>query len=112
MAKASWLGLFFVEQILADKHLHQLVPVDFADHAAGVVVIGDVGGILGQKIAYNLVDGVVALLRQGIKHAAENTAHIFFIIAGNCEFLRILIRHGLYLPGEISVILYPNFSRL
>ncbi len=54
------LGLLLVEKVLANQHLHQLVTVDLADHSPGVVVVGDVGGILSQQVANDLVDGVVA----------------------------------------------------
>ena len=30
----------------------------------GVVVVGDIGGILGEDIAHNLIDGVIALFLQ------------------------------------------------
>ena len=79
-AKASWLGSFFFEQIFPNQTLHQLVPVDLTDHAAGIVVVGDVGGVLGQQVAHDLIDGIVTFLRQGFIHTAENLSHIFIIV--------------------------------
>ena len=35
-----WLLGFLLEEVLAHQHLHQLVPVDLADHTPGVV-LGD-----------------------------------------------------------------------
>jgi hypothetical protein len=98
VAKASWLGsLILLEQILANQRLHQLVPVNLADHAPGVVVIGDIGGVFGQKITYDLIDGVVTLLAQGIEHTPENSAHILFVVAGYGKLQGFTIRHGLSL---------------
>ena len=90
-------GSFVFEQVFPYQNLHQLVPVDLADAAAGIVVVGDVGGVFGQKIANDLVDGIITFLGQGIKHTPEDPAHVLLVIAGYCEFLSILIRHGLYL---------------
>ena len=39
LQKPLGFGSFLLEQVLANQHLHQLVPVDLADHAPGVVVI-------------------------------------------------------------------------
>ena len=86
VAKASWLGrLVLLEQIFAHQRLHQFIPVDLADHTAGIVVVGDVGGILGQQVSNDLVDGIVAFFSQGFVHTTENTAHILFIVAGYGE---------------------------
>ena len=47
-------------QIILHQSLQQLVPIHLADEGAGGVVVGDVGGVLGQDVAHDLVDGVVA----------------------------------------------------
>ena len=87
VAKASWpFGLLFLEEIFANQNLHQLIPVDLADHAAGVVVVGDIGGILGEQIADNLVDGIITLFVESIEHTAEYPAHIVLIVAGYSKF--------------------------
>ena len=72
MQKPLGFGSFLLEQVLANQHLHQLVPVDFTNHAPGVVVIGNIGGILRQQIADDLVDGIVAFFRQGLIHSPKN----------------------------------------
>ena len=54
-------GAGSVKQIVAHQLGEQLVPVQTADHRSGVVVVGDVGGILREKIAYDLIDGIVTL---------------------------------------------------
>ena len=63
MQKPLGFGSFLLEQVLANQHLHQLVPVDLADHAPGVVVICDIGGIFGQQVADDLIDGIIAFFR-------------------------------------------------
>ena len=110
VAKASWpFGLLFLEEIFANQNLHQLIPVDLADHAAGIVVVGDVGGILGQQVSNDLVDGIVAFFGQGFVHTTENTAHILFIVAGYGELQGGFIRHGLSLL--FFLINYGHYNR-
>ena len=53
-------------QVGTHQSPQQLVPVQFADQAAGAVVGGDIGGILGENVADDLVNGVVALFPQGV----------------------------------------------
>ena len=68
----GWMGLLLIEKVLANQHLHQLVPVDLADHAAGIVVVGDVGGVFGNDVAHQLIDGVVALYQQRVIYRGKN----------------------------------------
>ena len=95
--KSLLAGMLVVEQVFPNQNLHHFVPVDLADHAAGVVVVGDVGWVLGQKVTYNLIDGVIALFGQGIKHTPENTAHVLFVVTGYGKFQGVFFRHGLSL---------------
>ena len=90
--QASWLT-GGSGQIAADQLLQKLVPIQLADHTAGVVVIGDIGGILGQQVAHDLIDGIIALFLQSVEHGTQGTAHILFIIAGNGK-LNGIFRHG------------------
>ena len=61
LGKGPLVSLSFVsEQILTNQCLHQFVPVDFTNQAPGIIVVCDVGGVLSQQIADDLVDGVVA----------------------------------------------------
>ena len=50
--------------VIADQGLQQIVAVDAADDGARILVGRDIGGVLRQNIAYQLVDGVVALFLQ------------------------------------------------
>ena len=85
--------------------INQLVPVQLTDHAAGIVVVGDIGGIFCQQIADDLVDGIVTLLLQSVKYRAQNPTHIVLVIAGNSEFQCVLISHGIDLLRNSGVII-------
>ena len=100
------------EQLLPDEHLHQLVPVDLADHASGAVVVGNIGGILSQQVSDDLIDGVVAFFCQGLIHTPKNPAHIIAIVIWYCKFLRILIGHGNQPPSKRMESLYSNQRQL
>ena len=58
--------------------MQQLIPVDVPDETAGVVVGGDVGGVLRKDVPYNLVNGVVALLAQRFVHRGEDFFDLLF----------------------------------
>ena len=68
-----------------EQLLKQLVPVDAADERPGVVIVGDVGGILREDITYDLVDGVVALLHEGVVHTGQDLPD-FGAVIQNLEF--------------------------
>ena len=93
-----------VKQILPHQGLHKLVPVDFTDHAPGVAKVCDVGGVLGQQVAHDLIDGVIPLLGQGVEHTAQDQPHVLLVI-GYVEGQSILIRHGLQLLFKRMFIL-------
>ena len=59
------IGVLFT-QIRFNKHLKKLVSVDVADKTSCVVVCCYVGGILGEDIAYDLVDGIIAFLTKSV----------------------------------------------
>lgn len=47
---AFWKGAAFlslIEQVVLNKFLHQFVPIQLADHGSGVIVVGNIRGILG-----------------------------------------------------------------
>ena len=108
LAKAPWRrDSVVVKKVLTNQCLHQLVPVDLADHAAGTPVVGDVGGVFCQQLSNNLVDGVVSLLGQGVKHTAQDHPHILLVV-GYIEGQSILIRHGHQLLFKRIRVLYPK----
>ena len=59
-------------EIALQQHLEQLIPIQLADQRAGVVVVGDIGGVLAEDIAHNLIDGVITLLPQGVVDGGQN----------------------------------------
>ncbi len=64
-----------VEQIVAHDLLQDVVAVQTADHGAGVVVVGNVGRVLGKEIAHDLIDGVITLLGQRGVDGRQNPLH-------------------------------------
>ena len=65
---ASMLLAGFVSGLLSQipphQHLQQLITVDLADECAGTHVVGDIGGIFGENITNDLIDGVIAFFLQ------------------------------------------------
>ena len=76
-------GLLLIKQIALDQLLEELVPVQLTNHGAGVVVICNIGGIFGQKVPYDLIDGVVTLFAEGVENRTENPMHVFAVISGD-----------------------------
>ena len=77
-------------QILTHQLLQQLVPVHLADHGTGVVVVGDIGGILGQDIADDLIDGIIALLLQRLIHCGQDRLDLQIALIAQTELAGIL----------------------
>ena len=98
------MDLASIKKFFASLTLQKLVPVQFADHAAGIVVIGDIGRVLCQQVTDDLVDRVVTFFVQGVGHTPEDTVHILFVITGNRE-LDGVFRHGIDLLYLINVII-------
>lgn len=48
-----------IVQIALDQHLQQLVAVDFPNQTARIVVRSDIGRILRQNIADDLINGII-----------------------------------------------------
>ena len=61
-----------LSQISPNQNLQQLIPVNFADQSTGVVVVGDIGGIFGQDVTHNLVDGVITFFFQCLVYRGED----------------------------------------
>ena len=107
MAKASRRVLGIFKQVTVYQCLEQFVPVNLTNHAAGIIVIGDIGGILCQQVANDLVNGVITLFVQSVEHITENSAHIVFIIAGHSKLDGIsgIVHYGNDLLPIVSVII-------
>ena len=71
-----------LSQIAEQQLLQQLVPVDAGDEAARAVVVGDIGGVLGENIADELVDGVVALYQQRVVYRRQNLLDLGLVVDG------------------------------
>lgn len=82
-----------IEQIVSDQLLQKLVSVELADEAASVVVVCDIGRVFGEKIADDLVDGVVALFRQGTVDLGQSLLHFLGIIRRYGEFYGVVVQN-------------------
>ena len=110
----AWVGqgqLLAAEEIVLHQFLQQLVSIQLADHAAGIVVVGDIGGIFRKQITDDLINGIVTFFLQGVEHRAQDPAHAIPVVAGDCEFLCALVRHDFDLLMVI-VVLYPKKGKV
>ena len=57
---------------MPDQLLEEVVAVNLTDEGAGIVEIGDIGGVLREKISHNLVDRVVPLFAERVVNRGEN----------------------------------------
>ena len=51
-------------KIFAEHTAEKLVAVDLTDKTAGISVVRDIGRVFGKNISYDLIDGVVAFLKE------------------------------------------------
>ena len=82
-----------------------------ADEGAGGVVVGDVGGVLGQDVAHDLVDGVVALLLQRLVNGGQNVMNLHGFVLCGVEFAGEIF-HGDIPPSVLCDSLYGFFPVL
>ena len=74
-------------------------------------MVGDIGGVLGQDIAHDLIDGVIALLLQGFVNGGENLINFRILLQGEIELSgEIVHRYTTFLSGHVLV--YSIFSGL
>ena len=73
-------------QVLAHQNLQQLVPVDLANQGAGAQMVGDIGGVFGEDVAHDLVDGIIALFLQCLIDSGQNVADLSILIHGDLKF--------------------------
>ena len=78
--------------IVAHQRLKQIVPIHLADDAAGIFIGCDVGRVLRQDLAHQLIDGVVALFFQRVVHFLHSSADLFVLIVVNGKN-RSFVRH-------------------
>jgi hypothetical protein len=77
---------YLIEKIVPYKLLKKIVTVELTDAAASVIVIGDIGRILRENVADNLVNGVVALLSEGLVDLHEDFLHFLVAVVYGGEF--------------------------
>ena len=89
-APSVWKALFRFRksavQIMRYEFLHQFITINLADEAPCVVVIGDVGRVLGKKLADDLVDWIIALFLQSVINRCQNALHFGILIIDQAKF--------------------------
>ena len=88
-------------QLFLDQHLQQLVPVQLADQGAGAHVIGNVGGVLREDVANDLIDGVIPLFLQCLLDCGQNVINLHILIVHNTEFAGIVIHTDTTFPSKL-----------
>ena len=63
-------------RIVSEKGTPKRIAVKLADERTGSLVIGDIGGILGDDIAHDLVDGIVSLFAESLVHSCKDLLHL------------------------------------
>ena len=71
---------FFLAEIIRQQLPQKRIPVHTADKAAGVIVIGDVSGVLGKNISHQLINGIVSLYLQRIINGGHDFPHFGFAV--------------------------------
>jgi len=106
-ARVSGRGprLFF--EVTCHKLVQQLVPVETADQAAGVVVVRDIGRVLGENVAHDLIDRVIALDDKRIVDGGQYFLH-FRLAVDHVEFA-CYVFHAASSLRLFSII--PNFTK-
>ena len=72
-------------QILTNQNLQQLIAVNFADESAGIVMVSNIGGVFGEDISNDLVDGIIALFLQCPVNCGEDMMNFSILIHCNAE---------------------------
>ena len=75
-----------IEKIVPHKLLQEFVTIELTDEAASIIVIGDIGGVLGKNVADNLIDRVVALFCEGLIDLNQNLLHFLVAVVYGGKF--------------------------
>ena len=88
-------------EIAAHERLQQFVAIQLADQRAGVVVVGDIGGILREDVADDLIDGVIPLFLQCLIDCGQNVINLHILIVHNTEFAGLVIHTDTTFPSKL-----------
>ena len=97
-----------VRQILLDQRLEQLIPIQLADESPGIVVVGDIGGVLRKDVPDDLIDGIIALLPQGVVNGSQNVLDLLVLIIIETELPGIVDFQVRYTSCPAASILPEN----
>ena len=79
---------------MLDQLLKQFVSIELADQAAGIVIVGDVGGVFRQEITDYLIDGVIPFFAEGAIYGGQNGLHFLTAVFRYHKLDGIVIHDG------------------
>lgn len=82
-----------IKQVMPDDFLKELITVKLADEAASVIVVGNIGWILREKVSDNLIDGIVSFLCQRMIDFRKRLFHFLAVISRDGELDGIVIQN-------------------
>ena len=85
---AALYGKDSVLQVAFDQDLQELIAVDLTDQRARMVVVGDIGRILGEDVSHDLIDGIVALFLQCTIDRRHDLLDLFVFFLIDVELTR------------------------
>ena len=77
------MGKLLGVQVRTHQSLEQFVPVDFPDQASGIVVGGDVGGVLREDISHDLIDRIISFFVQCLIDFSQYLTDLLFFFVPN-----------------------------
>ena len=81
-------GFHLFLKITFHQDLQKFIAVDLADQRARMVVVGDIGRILGEDVSHDLIDGIVALFLQCTIDRRHDLLDLFVFFLIDVELTR------------------------
>ena len=79
---------------MRENGIEDLIAVKLSYKRTGAVVISDIGRVLREKIAYYLVDGIIALLYKCVIYRKKRTLHFRVLFVSDTERLSLVFFVG------------------
>ena len=112
MRRGPKLSCSSVCQVISDQNLEQFIPVHLADQGPGLVMVGDIGGVLGEDVTHDLINRVIALFLQRLLHGQHDPVDLRVLIDDEIKFPGIVVHSRTTFHWNASFIVYSIFSRL
>ena len=76
-------------------------------------MVGDVGRILGENVAHDLIDGIIALFLESFVDGGEDVVYLLLLILCRVELTGKFVHVGTaFLIFSISLLVYALFPEL